>query len=423
MTLCRFRMADLFHRTLPKRPRRCSGRAPPSEPCKEGPSPAVTLAIGHTICVAVLLKTFALSIRLHAMNAMKPDNVHKDVSYCHRSVPPLGLEDRAEFQYRVYALQLADDCVYVGIAHASQVKKTIGRHFEAKPNVHYTGVHRPRSVLLVWPAVSTAVEAYVYYAFLARMGSSATRAKQFALGGWVQTSSTLSPVATMVQEEARRQLRQECFNCGSRDHYASRCKAPLNGCTYKCPATGCKTCILVTSRGQTPQVSSSPASVPGASAAVSGSRAVPASSGTKRGAASSGPGVAPLLPVSKKQKLGSCNGGKEVLAMGEKYASLSWYLCNLDPTTKQINVARRSCSEHALELQGGHTRALNAAGFAAVPPIRPRSFTGDRTRLGPQFVASALKGVKVRRADDGGVSCRLSQVLFRVADLQQAFGG
>ena len=119
-----------------------------------------------------------------------------------------------------------------------------------------THVHPPRCVLLVWPAISTAVEAYVYYSYLSTMTSGVGNGSKFRLGGWVQTSSKLSPVSAMVQEQARRQLRSQCFNCGSSDHYASKCKAPLHGCTYKCNAVGCGSSILVTSRGQTPPVPS-----------------------------------------------------------------------------------------------------------------------------------------------------------------------
>ena len=52
------------------------------------------------------------------------------------------------------------------------------------------------------------------------------------------------------------QLRSQCFNCGLSDHYASKCKAPLHGCTYECNAVGCGSSIHVTSRGQIPQVPS-----------------------------------------------------------------------------------------------------------------------------------------------------------------------
>ena len=83
-------------------------------------------------------------------------------------------------------------------------------------------------------------------------------------------------------------------------------------------------------------------------------------------------------------------------------------------------MARTQCGENALELQGCHTRGLDAAGFAAVPPAKPESLTGDRARLGTTFVDTELEGVRIRR-NGGKLKHRLSQVIFRVSDLRQAF--
>ena len=83
-------------------------------------------------------------------------------------------------------------------------------------------------------------------------------------------------------------------------------------------------------------------------------------------------------------------------------------------------MARTLCGENALELQGWHTRGLDAAGFAAAPPAKPKSLTGDRARLGTTFVDAELEGVRMRR-DAGKLKRRLSQVIFRVSDLRQAF--
>ena len=49
---------------------------------------------------------------------MQPGVVHSQYSYClEGSVPPLGLTEDLSYQYRVYALELADKCIYIGIAH------------------------------------------------------------------------------------------------------------------------------------------------------------------------------------------------------------------------------------------------------------------------------------------------------------------
>ena len=357
-----------------------------------------------------------------------PSDVSSTFTYCDKRVPTLGLLENLSLEYRVYALELADNCVYVGIAHRSDIKRAIGRHFGVggvKNKVHFTSVHSPKKVLLVWPAASTSVEAYVYYAFLGRLSGGASQ--ESSIGGWVQTSSNLSPVAGMVVQEARRQLRSECFNCGSRTHYARECPAPLNGRRYPCE---CGRSILVTSRGQTPRA-----------AASSGTQALPQSRSSAQQSHSKDPTTAAAPPPepakgrlastampseakNKRRKVldnTDARGGKELLVMKNAYTSLSWFLCSSNPTPKQVSQAKKQCSENALELQGCHTRALDAAGFAAVPPAKPKSLTGDRSRLSTTFVDTELEGVRIRR-NDGKLKNRLSQVIFRVSDLRTAFG-
>ena len=326
----------------------------------------------------------------------------------------LNGKEHTDYPFRVYALELAHDCVYIGIAHKADVKRAVNRHFADSSNVHFTTVHAPRRVLLVWPAISTAVEAYVYYAYLSTMTFGVGNGSQFRLGGWVQTSSKLSPVSAMVQEQARRQLRSQCFNCGSSDHYASKCKAPLHGCTYKCNAVGCGSSILVTSRGQTPQVpSASDAPAP-----------------VRKRLASEAPAEAPVTKrltseassvrerTRARQGRMSVREGKQVLALNTAYTSLSWFLGISNPTPKQTRIARAQCSENALQLSGCHVRALD--GHAAVPPCKPASLTGNRIRLGNSFVDTELPGIQIRR--NAALTCRLSQVLFPVEDLCHAFG-
>ena len=69
----------------------------------------------------------------------------------------------------------------------------------------------------------------------------------------MQTSLKMSPVRTVVQDGARRQLRSECLNFWLRHRYSRSCKASLSA--YNCNGVGCAQSILVASRGQTPQVS------------------------------------------------------------------------------------------------------------------------------------------------------------------------
>ena len=116
-------------------------------------------------------------------------------------------------------------------------------------------------------------------------------------------------------------------------------------------------------------------------------------------------------------------GGKQVEALGERYTALSWYLGVANPTPKSVKRAKTSCSQQALELKGCHCRSLEQQGFVVTPPAEPRSLTGDRVRLGSNWVDTELQGVRIRRPVDGELQSRLSQVLFRTADLQKEFTG
>lgn len=230
----------------------------------------------------------------------------------------------------------------------------------------------------------------------------------------MQTSSNLSPVAGMVVEEARRQLRSACFNCGSPTHYAQQCPAPLNGRRYLCE---CGRSILVTSRGHTPQGGSS-AQKPHSECPQTAA-AAPPQPAKGRLASTAMPSE---VQNKRRRVLGKteARGGKELLVLGQAYTALSWFLCSSNPTPKQVSIAKTRCAENALELQGCHTRALDAAGFAAVPPSKPKSLTGGRARLSTTFVDTELEGVRIRR-NSGKLKHRLSQVIFRVADLRQVF--
>ena len=201
---------------------------------------------------------------------VRPSEVHANFSYHDRSVPALGLSEDFSYDYRVYALALQHECVYIGIAPKSQVKQTIQRHFEVSNKCHYTSQHRPLRVLLVWPAISPSVEAYCYYAFLQRL--SVTAMKQGKLGGWTQTSSAVSPLGFLLQAEASRMMRGQCLNCGSKGHFASKCSKPLVGAPYPCDCGGT---AVVTARGQT--VLQTPAkSPPSSSSSSSAAPAAPA---------------------------------------------------------------------------------------------------------------------------------------------------
>ena len=116
------------------------------------------------------------------------------------------------------------------------------------------------------------------------------------------------------------------------------------------------------------------------------------------------------------------SAGKEVLVCGKRYAGLSWFLGKPNPAPSQCSKARSACGAGALEVKGGHVRALDVAGYAVAPTSRqsPQPLCGERQRLGGEWVDTQIEGVQVRRAQQP-VASRLSQVLFLVPDLEREF--
>ena len=332
-----------------------------------------------------------------------------------KSMPDLGLSVSSGYEYRVYVLECEASCLYVGIETRAKLAGRLRQHFAGR-GAHFTKVHKPRSILMVWPATCTAVESYVYHALLA--AQPAGRVEK--LGGWTQTSTRVSPLAALQFEQARRSMRGSCFNCGG-PHYASSCPKATQGCTYTCPK--CKASILVSSRGQ-----STPSMLSGGSP----SRVAqlppppldrPSAPQLKRAA----PPGSSCEPVTKAARTGSGSSGCVVSVCGKGYASLSWHLAKTKPTERECTKARAECGAGALAVRGGDLRTLAAQGFTAQPPRVARALMGDRTRLPSDWTDTLCKSVakrsalQLRKAGDVLCSTRANQLLWRVRDLQRTF--
>ena len=181
------------------------------------------------------------------------------------------------------------------------VKKRLGQHFSGKGAI-FTKTHAPKMLHLVWPAVNTAVEGYVFLALL----STLPKGNVHKLGGWTQTSTEVSPLNRMIYEQERRLMRGLCFNCGG-GHWASSCDRPLEGVNYKCQS--CSGNIVITSRGQSlPLKLLPPRSEP---------QKRPAPSNTHVGE-----------PVAKAPRITTQPGRSSnvVVVCGRRYSTLSWFL-------------------------------------------------------------------------------------------------
>jgi hypothetical protein len=331
-------------------------------------------------------------------------------------MPELGLSDNAGLEYRVYVLDCADSCLYVGIEVKAKLASRLKQHFVGG-GAFFTKQHRPRALHLVWPAACTAVECYVYHALLAMQPAGRVE----RLGGWTQTSTKVSPLAALVFEQARRSLRGSCFNCGG-PHYANKCAKAMQGCTYPCPS--CSTSIVVSSRGQSlaaPIARSPPRG--GASPQAAQARRAPAPS-AKRAASPASSGQ----PVAKAARVASTKSGCVVSVCGKEYTSLSWLLAKVKPTERECARARASCGASALALLRGDVRTLAAQGFTAQPPRAAKPLMAGRVRVPSEWTDTDCKAVssgavlQLCRAGEELRGTRANQLLWRLSELQREFG-
>ena len=112
----------------------------------------------------------------------------------------LGLTEDVNLPMRVYVLQCRGPrgvkVWYVGILHVSELKR-FRKHWAGEA-CHYTKVYPPEKIVLLWPAPSESVEAYVYFEMLRRMPAN----QAWRLGGFTQTSSNPSRLDCLLAEQA-----------------------------------------------------------------------------------------------------------------------------------------------------------------------------------------------------------------------------
>jgi hypothetical protein len=351
--------------------------------------------------------------------------------YCDKSLTEDGfvvsLTEDIGHRFRVYVLLCrgprGERCRYVGIVHTSELRHRMRKHWGlVTGGAHYTKMYPPQKILYLMTAPTEAAEAYVYFELLRAMDAN----KTWMLGGWVQTSSNPSRLDCLLAEQARRGMKELCFNCGQRrfegEHKRLRkCPFTLRGVEYECPRQGCQGKLVVTSRGHAERLAEPPAAAPTTSpaGAQGASPKRPAPEATR---------AEPVRKVARtvKPSLKSGSSGARVRICGVECSALSWFLNNADPGRRQNNDARNRCAEGAVELSGGHSRVLATAGFAKAPPGRPKPLClndqgEERTRWGERPLETEVPGVTVQRVRGGRPSKRNSQVLYPVDALQKVF--
>ena len=339
------------------------------------------------------------------------DDVDANTVFPGSLVPDLGLSGHPDDDYRVYVLASGDK-YYVGAEERRFLRKRLLKQAEQR-GAHWNKVYKADGVAYVMPVEHRAAEAYVYYALLAQLPANSVE----KLGGWTQTSTSLSPLAKLLCQEARRNVIGACFTCGSKEHFAYECKATPQVALYPCKQ--CRDVIRVTARGQTPlgpttAVSSAPSTAAAAQAVSSPSaRASPE-------------------PPAKRRRVSRATSCLRVRVCGVAYTTLAWYLGDANPNRHQRQKVADKCMDKALEMNGGDSKTLQSQAFARSPPGFGKEMLPGRVNLPHDWVESACgskrwsdaKGksgaekVKLRRAATGGrESCR--NVLWRVEDLAE----
>jgi predicted GIY-YIG superfamily endonuclease len=369
-----------------------------------------------------------------AYSKWNPSNVKWDTVFADESMPPLDLSDKLEGkQWRIYIIECYPQpgklgpCWYVGICHRSEIKQRLAKHWSGTA-AHYTRMNKPKEIQMIWPASNKATEAYAYYALLDTLPPNSAR----RVGGWTQTSHNPSRLGCAVTEQGRRCMREHCFNCGECRFNGShktkengkvmyKCPKPLRGVDYHCE---CGKAILVTTRGHAEPIAVAPPSPPangGGGGGGGGSDGGGGGTARKRAAP-----ILPAEPMAKRAKkaTASTHAGLRVSICGELYTSVSWYVNNRNPPKGLCAELRSKCVDDAIELEGGHVRALTGTVYAVAPPSQPkplcRMACGKvRERLGAEdFVPTEVFSLKVKRAG-GTLRKQSSQVLWSVAALDR----
>ena len=352
--------------------------------------------------------------------------------YCTKRIPHLGLAEDLEFELRVCVLLLEGGRLYVGITPRGDIKKRLTAHWSGKGS-HFTKVRKPQAVLMVWPAAHRAVEAFVFQALLGQLYK--VNVGDF-LGGWIQTSTNLSPLQSMMFEEQRRQVREDCFRCGG-GHYASACPRKTSNlfCTYPCKSCGAT--IDITSRGEDqPCVRKSSSDGRGSTLSAASptttitSATTPVDRGRKRAAENASGAPSPKI---MKTVVSLPRNGLAVNVCGKRCTALSWYLNKASPAPKFVQRLRQACRDDALELQNGDCRTLALGGFAAQglgKPLLLNESGAPRQRLTDDWFESECcsvrngKALQIRRASSGRTFAtrRLNQILWSVDALNSYMG-
>lgn len=253
------------------------------------------------------------------------------------------------------------------------------------------------------------------------------------LGGWVQTSTSMSPLAVMQTEQARRQLWNLCFDCGGR-HYSNsqqkrECAGDNNTCTYTCGV--CDGQIRIASHGASTSILGrrSPAAVGRSDLRASANSRGPvlpekrtAASALVAPMSSSIRGVGENATPAKRSRLdGSfARPSLSVQIAGSKYQTLPWFLGRV-PTWREKKIAQDHAHNKLVELRKGDNKTLEKYNGQSI--LLPDTFAQF---LGHKWVRTICRSARARdnlaaRLVRDAKSPESANFLWLTTSLQKAF--
>ena len=378
--------------------------------------------------------------------ALNFGDVSSDTALWYSGIPDLGLVRDSSLPFRVYVLRCAPQkegspyTWYVGLVHKSKLAERLERHRLGA--CHFTRVHRPLAVVLLWPVASRAAEAYVYYALVEKFPGVALQCGR--LGGWTQTASKLNPLGAMMLQREKWMLEGLCLECGKGCTWGA-CKtdqAEASGARYNCDH--CGAFVRITNQGKSatepPQVCVCPPcrgqATKRARDTSDGGDGRAASATSARVRTSSASGIQNPSSASVRARTPAAVQRAPCFAVhicGEKYSTLKWFLGRREyPNEAKKVLADTASCVHAVQIQGGDAKTLVSSGFARLPPQRPKELfprdvpPGHLQRLPTKFEPTACPTVKRGEKNASGkVMCRKRPekmdgyrgVLWRISDM------
>ena len=304
--------------------------------------------------------------------------------------PNLRLQENDDSYDVVYVLRCTAQILggpftwYVGRCPRNKLALRMRMH-SAGTACDFTAANPPLLVEALYPAERASVEAYAFFSMAETLPATALVSGR--LGGWTQTRPQPSALCSLMLQEQKRMLVDQCLACGSsghkvRDHpkHVQPDSAPLTcgGChgTLRVTALGA---TLKTARPREDVAQDEPPARAPRLAAPSAAAAVPSVSSAVALRQAGGASASTAAPAPARVR-----SYPQVSICGYKYTTLEWYL-GRGATPSERDKALKECNAHMVKLSGGNHNTLLKTGYAKAPPLRCKELWPSRSNFPSTF--------------------------------------